>query len=204
MNYENDLVTKPECIPEEEWPVGKWVIMPGMKGDLVAEQFESYTAYQVFKDNFNLSLEFFPTELEAWQNEYKRRALSSDTLAEVHKNRLEIVEENIKRLGRTIVYPKPRPLSLCAHKSSWEQWNLFNTQMKKLRNGLLKNPASGSNVLFGSDGSKELRLSKPEAYICLGEIPNMIGHGVFLNENKGSTHTSCHMSDFRELTDDEV
>lgn len=198
--FNNTPNTKPDLIPEEEWPVGKWIILPGMKGELVAEQFESYAMYEAVRYSYNIDIKFFATEVEAWEHEYKKRTDPSVLDNTIGKSRLETVIESIKRLNGTIPYHKPRPLSLCAYKGDWGNWDNFNKQRQELRDGILTE--SGGNFCFRG-GVRELVLRRPQIYVCFGEIPNMLGHGHFKLEH-GGFQTFYHMSDFRELTEDEV
>lgn len=41
-------------------------------------------------------------------------------------------------------------------------------------------------------------------FIFLGEIPNMPGHGVFIQQETGEIHSCYHINDFRALTEEEV
>ena len=45
---------------------------------------------------------------------------------------------------------------------------------------------------------------KEEAYVFLGEIPNMPGHCVVAERKNGKIHAGYHTESFRELTAHEV
>lgn len=46
--------------------------------------------------------------------------------------------------------------------------------------------------------------SGEENFIFLGEIPNMLEHGIFVGCNTGKIYIGYHIWDFRELTEDEI
>jgi hypothetical protein len=48
------------------------------------------------------------------------------------------------------------------------------------------------------------RFKKDEAYIFLGEIPNMPGHCVIAGRTSGKIHAGYHTESFVEIPDDEV
>lgn len=52
-------------------------------------------------------------------------------------------------------------------------------------------------------GDKHNPLLKERAFVFLGEIPNMLGHCVVVGYTSGQVFTGEHISDFRELTENE-
>lgn len=45
---------------------------------------------------------------------------------------------------------------------------------------------------------------KDAFYYYLGEIPNMLGHGIFIGRDTGKIHAGFHTERFEEVPEDEV
>jgi len=50
---------------------------------------------------------------------------------------------------------------------------------------------------------EQYEFSKDMPLIYLGEIPNMLGHGIFIGYQSGKIYAGYHMDSFRELGEDE-
>lgn len=46
-------------------------------------------------------------------------------------------------------------------------------------------------------------LKKEQAFLYLGEIPNMLGHCAVVGHNTGRVYSGFHIDDFREFTEEE-
>lgn len=53
-------------------------------------------------------------------------------------------------------------------------------------------------------GADQLPFAADMPLIYLGEIPNMPGHGVFVGHRSGRAYSGYHISQFVELSGDEV
>ncbi len=51
---------------------------------------------------------------------------------------------------------------------------------------------------------KKAPFFKDQPLIFLGEIPNMPKHGVFAGHNSGKIYSGVHISQFAELSEDDV
>ena len=54
-----------------------------------------------------------------------------------------------------------------------------------------------------AEALRKHRLRVEQPLIYLGEIPNMLGHGVFVG-NSGRVHFGYHIEGFEEIPDDET
>lgn len=86
---------------------------------------------------------------------------------------------DLKRSAEEAMRPKPRRLALVK----------FNPRELRVGSGVKK---------------PRYPFKKEEAYVFLGEIPNMPGHCVVAEHKSGKIHAGFHTELFTELSDDEV
>ena len=80
---------------------------------------------------------------------------------------------------------------------------------KKSTKKKAKTPAINSLVKFIYDGRpteyhKAYPFSDKQVFVYLGEISNMLGHGIVAETQTGQVYTCVRIDDFIELTEDEI
>ena len=53
-------------------------------------------------------------------------------------------------------------------------------------------------------GSGVFKKDPAMIFIFLGEIPNMLGHGIFIGRDSGKIYSGFHTDSFEEIPEDEV
>jgi len=75
------------------------------------------------------------------------------------------------------------------------------SEMKMRKNAFVK---FNFDAIPNIEWHKSYKKFRNKVLIYFGEIPNMPGHGIFMNKDTGKFYTGYHIENFIELSEDET